>query len=279
MDPIDSGQGQETQSEQSLDLPPSSKGRQRKKNPKYLDYETNDASTEQNLEQTPPRKSLGGERTSPVKSPRKRGRPKSATKPTADRENEATDITPVESVGEIPVETPEKPVRVKRTPARKTPAKRTPGKRTAAKNTPNTGEDLPAGEGVVVGAVQQENGTPKPKRKYVRKQRIQEVEPAKDPGTPPAEPEEEEIPPGGRRRRGAAKAALKYLHILAKEVLNHPTDDPGSQPCANSEDADSGKKSVKGGKGTVETPHHHIQARPRKTSVFQEMLLIGARVT
>lgn len=59
-------------------------------------------------------------------------------------------------------------------------------------------------------AAQPENGTPKPKRSYVRKQQ-RNVDPPPDPPAeePPSEAGEEpreEPEPGGRRRRGAAKA-------------------------------------------------------------------------
>ncbi|XP_008287899.1 general transcription factor 3C polypeptide 2 [Stegastes partitus] len=244
MDPIDSGQEQEKPSEQSRDLTPSSKGRQRKKNPKYLDYETDDTPS---VQQKLPRKSLGREGAAPQKTPAKRGRPKSAARRTADEAKEATDKTPPEVDEESVVETPKKTVR-----ARKTPAGRTGKKKTPARKSPLTDGNLPSVEVVVQDAVQQENGTPKPKRKYVRKQPIQKVEPVEDPpsenntGQPPGEAEEPES--GGRRRRGAAKAALKYLQILAKEVLGHPSDEPDSQPCANSEDTSKEQKSSQGNK-------------------------------
>ncbi|XP_062324167.1 general transcription factor 3C polypeptide 2 isoform X1 [Osmerus eperlanus] len=43
-------------------------------------------------------------------------------------------------------------------------------------------------------------------------------------------PEEPEVTPGGRPRRGAAKAALRYLHNLAKEVLSEPGSDDSPTP-------------------------------------------------
>ncbi|XP_070782154.1 general transcription factor 3C polypeptide 2 [Enoplosus armatus] len=254
MDPIDSGQGQEEEpSEQHCDLTPSSKGRQRKKNSKYLDYETDES-----LQQKPPRKSSGGRGAASKKTPAKRGKAKNATQQTADGGKEATDETPQESDGKILEETPKKTVRAKKTPTKKTPAKKTPTRRTPAKKTPTTDRGLPPGEGGVVDTEQQENGTPKPKRKYVRKQPAQEVEaepPCKEAqGGPPIEPEEE-TQPSGRRRRGAAIVALKYLHILAKEVLSHPSDESGSQRGANSDithskpDPVTERKSLKGSKG------------------------------
>ncbi|XP_051265270.1 general transcription factor 3C polypeptide 2 [Dicentrarchus labrax] len=248
MDPIDSGQGQEEPSEQCCDLTPSSKGRQRKKNPKYLDYETDD--NEQNVQQKTPRKSSGrggrgGGRTAPKKTPAKSRKAKNATQQTEDGEIEATDKTPQESDGNISDETPKKAVRAKKTPTKKTPAKKTP-----AKKTPTADAGLPAGEGGAT--VQKENGTTK--RKYVRKRPVAEPPRKEAQEEPPVEPVEE-IQPGGRQRRGAAKAALKYLHILAQEVLNHPNDESGSQPRANSDisrtepDAVTERKSLKGSKG------------------------------
>uniref|UniRef100_A0A3Q2QJP5 General transcription factor IIIC, polypeptide 2, beta n=1 Tax=Fundulus heteroclitus TaxID=8078 RepID=A0A3Q2QJP5_FUNHE len=62
--------------------------------------------------------------------------------------------------------------------------------------------DLPAGEAVQT-SVQQENGTPKPKRKYVRKKPVEEIREPKE--EPPAKAEEE-VGGGGRSRRRAAKS-------------------------------------------------------------------------
>ncbi|XP_044024943.1 general transcription factor 3C polypeptide 2 [Siniperca chuatsi] len=252
MDPIDSGQGQEKPSEQHCDLTPSSRGRQRKKNSKYFDYETDDTLNVQSVQQRPPRKSSGGGGAASKKTPAKSGKAENATQQTADGEKEATDKTPQESDGKISEETPKRAVRAKKTPTKKTPVKKTP-----ARKTPTTDVGLPTGEGGVLDTVQQENGTPKPKRKYVRKQPAQEVEPVTEPpckekgeGEPPIEPEEE-IQPGGRRRRGAAKAALKYLHILAKEVLGHPNDESGANSDITRTEPDpvTGRKSLKGSKG------------------------------
>ncbi|KAI3364542.1 hypothetical protein L3Q82_011325 [Scortum barcoo] len=226
--------GQEKPSEQSCNLPPSSKGRSRKKNSKYLDYETDEALDVQNKS---PRKSSGRGAAS-RKSPATSREDKNATEPTAEEES----IEPQESDGQLSEDTPKKAGRARKTPIKKTPARKTPAKRTPAKKTPTTDGGVETG-GVVDG-MQQENGTPKPKRR--RKQPVQEEEPAAEPpcteaqGDPPTEPEEE-TERGGRRRRGAAKAALKYLHILAKEVLNHPSDESGSQPGANSDAASQWK--------------------------------------
>ena len=106
--------------------------------------------------------------------------------------------------------TPAKKTPAKKTPAKKTPAKKTPARKTPASKTPNADGGLATGEdGAVqpVQAVQQENGTPKPKRKYVRKQPPQETPVAEAPAEEAqGEQPEEALGPGGRRRRGAATA-------------------------------------------------------------------------
>ncbi|XP_039981813.1 general transcription factor 3C polypeptide 2 [Xiphias gladius] len=241
MDPIDSGQGQEQPSEEHWDLTPSSKGRQRKKNPKYSDYETDGTFVVQKTPRTSSRGRGKASKTTPAKVEKGKD-----TQQPADGEKEATDATSQESDGKTLEETPKKLVRAKRTPSKKAPAK----------ETPMADGGLPSGEGGVVDTLQQDNGTPKPKRKYVRKQPAQKATPVTEPpceeaqGERPVEPEEE-IEPGGRRRRGAAKAALKYLHILAKEVLGHPNDESDSQPGANSKvatDPVTKRKSPKGSK-------------------------------
>lgn len=257
MDPIDSGQGQETPSEQGCNLSSNSRGRQRKKNPKYFDYETGDEFHVHSAQQKPSRRCSRGGAAS-KRSPSKRGKAQKATEEPAGGRAEAADETAEEADGKITKETPKKAARGKKTSTKKTPAKKTPAKKTPAKKTDGA---LPAVEGGV-DAVQQENG--KPKRKYVRKRPAREVEAAPEPackeahGEPPTEPEEE-IQPGGRRRRGAAKAALKYLHILAKEVLGHPSDGDVPEPVS-----DTKSKGLSGSKGTVETTHlhHHHHHHP-----------------
>uniref|UniRef100_A0A3P8T4C1 General transcription factor IIIC, polypeptide 2, beta n=1 Tax=Amphiprion percula TaxID=161767 RepID=A0A3P8T4C1_AMPPE len=246
MDPTASGQEQEKPSEQSGDLPPSSRGRQRKKNPKYFDYETDDVPVEK---QKTPRRRSGRERAASQKTSAKRGKAKTATQQTADEAKEATDKTPPEGVDETEAETPKKQGKPRKTPSKRTPAKKTPTTKTLARKPPATNGDLTSGEVVVQDSVQQENGPPKPKRKYVRKQPVQNVEPVKDPPSENNTEEHEEVGSGGRRRRGAAKAALKYLQILAKEVLSHPSDEPDSQPSADGEDSNAEQKSSKEHKG------------------------------
>ncbi|XP_068565139.1 general transcription factor 3C polypeptide 2 [Cebidichthys violaceus] len=240
MDPVDSGQGRE----KPPGLTPSSRGRQRKKNTKYCDYETDEPSEPQSKK--PPQRTRSGGAAS-KRTPAKSGKAEDATRRTEDVERGAADGTPRESDGEPSEETPKKATRAKRTPAKRTPVKKTPAKKTPATD----------GDGGVVDAVQLENGTPKPKRKYVRKQPAKEpvAEPPREAAQedPPREPEEEETTPSGRHRRGAAKAALKYLHILAKEVLNHPSDESGSQPECNSDvpgrHSATERRSLKGRKG------------------------------
>ncbi|XP_041815137.1 general transcription factor 3C polypeptide 2 [Chelmon rostratus] len=256
MDPIDSGQGQEKPSEQFCDLSPNSKGRQRKKNPKYFDYETEGSFSVQSAQQEPRRRRSRGGAAS-KKSPAERGKAKNDTQQAAGEDIEAPDEIPQESDGKISKETPKKAVRGKKTPTKKTPAQKTPAKKTPAKKTPakktpakKTDGPLPSVEGGVVDTVQQENGTPK--RKYVKKRPAQEVEPVAEPACKEAEGEpEEETQPGGRRRRGAAKAALKYLHILAKEIFSHPGNESVSQPEARGDIAEPVTKSrnLKGRKG------------------------------
>ncbi|XP_071386680.1 general transcription factor 3C polypeptide 2 isoform X1 [Centroberyx affinis] len=220
MDATDSGQGQDRPSEQLSNLSPGAPGRQRKKNPKYFDYDTGEKSPVPSPRQRRPRrtpvKKGSEEGEASGTTPAKRGRAKKAAEPTADGDREATDQTARESVGETSQKTTKK---TKRTPAKKTPAKK--------------------------------KETPKPKRQYARKQAVEEVAPASQEDRAPVEPEDETVP-GGRPRRGAAKAALKYLHSLAKEVFDHSGDELGSQPGASSDrpssDPGPGQKGPKGGK-------------------------------
>ncbi|XP_029902818.1 general transcription factor 3C polypeptide 2 isoform X2 [Myripristis murdjan] len=256
MDAPDSVQGQEQPSEQLSDLTCRSQGRQRKKNPKYFDYVTDEKVTQspgqKRLRRTSVQKSLEEGETS-GKSPAKRRKSMKAAEAKTDGDKEATDNNP-QSVDETTQETPKKTVGTKKTPAKRTPAKKTPAK----KNIP-TKVDLSLAEGPGAETGIQEKETPKPKRKYVRRKTIQEGAPVET--SAPQEHQEEnpiepadETTPGGRPRRVAAKAALKYLHSLAKEVFTHCSDDVGSQPGANGEGSspDSGprQKGPKGGKGS-----------------------------
>uniref|UniRef100_A0A8D3C8W2 General transcription factor IIIC, polypeptide 2, beta n=1 Tax=Scophthalmus maximus TaxID=52904 RepID=A0A8D3C8W2_SCOMX len=234
--------GQEKPSEQDRDLRVTSRGRQRKKNPKYSDYETVRTSPRQ----TSPRKSSRrAGRTPPKTTPAKIVEAKDATQQAANGEKEGADKTAQESDGDASEETPtKKSARARRTPSKKTPARKTPAKKTPVRKTARANGSLGTGEDGVVDAVPPEIETPKPKRKYVKKQPAQKsAAPVTEP--PPcveAEPEEQ-IEPGGRRRRSAAKAALKYLQILAKEVLDYPNDE--TRTGADSKDS---QKNPKGGK-------------------------------
>lgn len=187
--------GQETPSEQDLDLQAGSKGRQRKKNSKYLNYETDDLFDVE--QKTPKQSSGGGAGASPKKTPARSGKPENVIQETADKDKDETDNAAQESGEKAPEKTPKRRGRGR---GRKTSSKRTP-----AKKTPATGGCLPAAAGEAVDAVEQENGTPKPKRKYVKRKQAQNATPVTEPlgGEAPVMPEEE-TEPGGRRRRSAA---------------------------------------------------------------------------
>ncbi|KAF3703131.1 General transcription factor 3C polypeptide 2 TF3C-beta Transcription factor IIIC 110 kDa subunit [Channa argus] len=204
-------------------LTPSSKGRQRKQNLKYQDYETDGTLISKSLV------TKGGE-ASPKKTPARSPKVKNATQHIADGEEGASDKTTETPDGKVPEKTPKRTIRA----SKKTAGKKTPSKKVASNDGPH-----PTATGVALDTVQQENETVKPKRKYVRKQAVQDATPDTEPpcgkneAGPPVVPEEEEAEPGGRRRRGAAKMALKYLHVLAKEMLSHNGEESGSQPSAN----------------------------------------------
>ncbi|CAB1340233.1 unnamed protein product [Coregonus sp. 'balchen'] len=103
-------------------------------------------------------------------------------------------------------------------PAKKTPKPKTP-KKTPAKKTPQ--------KKAAVSSINSEKGLIKqtPAKKTSAK-KIQQETPQVNSTPPPAVPELRETPeepettPGGRPKRRAAKAALQYLHTLAKEVYN-----------------------------------------------------------
>ncbi|XP_028996592.1 general transcription factor 3C polypeptide 2 isoform X2 [Betta splendens] len=206
MEPLDSGQ--EPPPEQGSDLSPSSKGRQRKKNSKYLDYETDYSLDAEGLQQKHPSKSPRGEKASPKKTPSRGRKPASGSQRAASEKNDESDRTAPEPDGEPPEEPPKRTPRARKTSTRRTPAPKAPA----------------AG-----GGAQQQNGTP-PKGKCGRKQRNQGATAASEPprGEERGQPPAEEEAAGGRPRRGAAKAALKYLHSLATEMFD-------SQPGAKSE--------------------------------------------
>lgn len=203
--------GQDKPPDEGSEIMPSPTGRQRKKNSKYLDYETEQDKIK--VQKTPPRtgggrgrgrgRGRGKGRGRGRSRGRGRGRGRTSSPSTitpqlqsAEGEHDETVETIQDSAGNISEETPKKVGRPKKTPGRKPAA----GKTVSA-------DGLPAEEGGVGNPPQQENGIPK--RKYTRKHKTQVMEP--DPlvqeaqGEPQPEPEEE-TQPGGRRRRGAAKA-------------------------------------------------------------------------
>ena len=152
---------------------------------------------DESVKQKTPRRSSGEQRAAPQRSAAKNRKAKT---PTTDGEDESKDKRTPESVGQTVAKTPKRQGRPKKSLSENVSDKAavTDGDRPAGE----------AGEGAVDSAVQQENGTPKPKRKYVKKQPALEVKDPqceKDSEKLPTEPEEE-VEPGGRRRRGAAKA-------------------------------------------------------------------------
>ncbi|XP_014327032.1 general transcription factor 3C polypeptide 2 isoform X1 [Xiphophorus maculatus] len=234
MDPDDSGQGLDTPSEQDICLSYSLRGRQRKGNSKYVDFETDDKDIVKRVKQKSSRKSVGKGATS-RKTPTKQRKTKTPEQQTTNGEKESPQTIPADSVDTVI--TPRKPKRPKKTQ----PAE-----------TASAAGDLPTGKtggSVVENSVQQENGSLKPKRKYVRKKPKWEVRdpPDEKEPDPPAEPEEE-VQSGGRRQRGAAKAALKYLQLLAKEVFSHPRDELGSDLHEDEESEQKSSKQTKGRK-------------------------------
>uniref|UniRef100_A0A3Q2PBJ1 General transcription factor IIIC, polypeptide 2, beta n=1 Tax=Fundulus heteroclitus TaxID=8078 RepID=A0A3Q2PBJ1_FUNHE len=133
-----------------------------------------------------------GKRESSQKTPAKPRKTKTPEERAANGEKEPTPQTPADSAAQTALVTPKKPGRRKKTQLVTTPLT------TAAA----AAGDLPAGEAVQT-SVQQENGTPKPKRKYVRKKPVEEIREPKE--EPPAKAEEE-VGGGGRSRRRAAKS-------------------------------------------------------------------------
>ncbi|XP_077408549.1 general transcription factor 3C polypeptide 2 [Vanacampus margaritifer] len=176
----DPEQGQEAPSKPYYDLATSSRGRQRKKNSRFLDYDTTDANEDPKEEEVLPRKPPAKAET-PRKTPGKRGRPRKVPPASAD-----VRASPHVPNGDISAHTNVSP-------------------------SPVTDGSL-------------ENGTPKPKRKYVKK-RIVNVEPV-TPCEEVQEEEPEELPPGRRPRRGAAKMAMKFLHTMVQEEVSYSSEGP-----------------------------------------------------
>ncbi|KAK5618618.1 hypothetical protein CRENBAI_015431 [Crenichthys baileyi] len=225
MDPNVSGEGQDQLSEQSLYLSPSLRGRQRKKNSKYSDFETDVTDVVTSVK----KKSRKSARTGVAseKSPSKHRKTK-------------THQIHLDSVEQTVLVTPRRPGRPKKTQLETTPS-----------IIATAGGDLPSGEAggaVVENSGQQENGTPKPKRKYVRKKPVEKIRDPPDEKNPGDPEPDVEVESGGRRRRGAAKAALRYLHFLTKEVLSHPRDETGSKLHEDILSEQKGSKKIKGRK-------------------------------
>lgn len=166
----------------------SSRGRQRRKNPKYSDYE---------VEVSPRVHSRRG-RPAKVKAA------EHATQQPVDGEQGAAELTPQELDGKNSEKKTSK--RGRKTRGRKTPAGRTtPAGKSADVD---AGLPVPGGESGHVDCVQQENGTPKPKRKYTKRKTLQTEPPVTETQSEEqsVQPDkEEEVEPGGRRRRSAAK--------------------------------------------------------------------------
>ncbi|KAM8847190.1 general transcription factor 3C polypeptide 2 [Synchiropus picturatus] len=115
----------------------------------------------------------------------------------------------------------------KETPA-KTPKRR--GQRNKSMHVAADGEQTsasvpvtPGSDGSTAdGAVQETNGTPKPKRKYVRRKTLPKDEVVLPQESDVVKEEDEEVETGCRRRRGAAKKAMQYLRTLASDELDIP---------------------------------------------------------
>ncbi|CAG5928423.1 unnamed protein product [Menidia menidia] len=248
MDQMDSGEGKEKPSDQSQYLTPSSKGRQRKKNSRYADYETDDTKLDDNVNvksQKTTRRSSGGQRAAPRESPAKNRKARRSAQPAGDGEKKSSGRKTPEPADQTAVKTPKK----KRGRPRKSLSNSTTEEAAVAGGDRPAGE---AGEAEVANSLQPENGTPKPKRKYVRKQYVQRAEsPQPENGSEGLPKEtEEELGAGGRRRRGAAKAALRYLQILAKEVFSSGGEEPvRSQQPADSQEKLPKQGNVKGRRG------------------------------
>ncbi|XP_077366398.1 general transcription factor 3C polypeptide 2 [Festucalex cinctus] len=173
-------------------LEPSSRGRQRKKNSRFLDYVTGDTSEDPKEDEAPPEKCPAKAATPRKTPPDKGGRPRAA------------------------------------------PRKKTPGKRGRRRTVPPASApprvsngDISAHANVspspAVTEDSLENGTPKPKRKFVKKQivNVEPVAPCEE-----IQEEAEELPPGGRPRRGAAKTAMKFFHTMVQEEVSHSSEGP-----------------------------------------------------
>ncbi|CAL8391648.1 general transcription factor 3C polypeptide 2 isoform X1 [Gadus morhua] len=240
--------GQEQESKILSALSPISNKRERKKNPRFSDYEMEEKPEnpcpKQKRGGRPPRKTsvdtetpqptlhCGSKAAEPTdqspeqQSPQKkrRGRPpkdKSRSQQRNDWDKKA--IAPSDggdqdtgshtSSKELSLKSPDITAKGKQ----KTPARKKPDRKIKV-------EDLST-EAEKAFSEQQPVETPKPKRKYLKKKKVppQEMAPMlqNDTEETSARPDPE-TNLGGRPRRSAAKTALKYLHSLAQESLSGP---------------------------------------------------------
>lgn len=163
--------GQKTPSKPSFDLTPSSRGRLRKKNSRYLDYDTSETNEDPKDEELLARKprDVAPVAKPPGKTGRKVGRPRKVPLASPD-----VCTSPHVANGNLSAQTNVSP-------------------------SPVTEESL-------------ENGTPKPKRKYVKK-KIVNAEPVAPSENMKEEEEPEELQPGGRPKRTAAKMWVTALTV------------------------------------------------------------------
>ncbi|KAJ0026548.1 hypothetical protein NQD34_017548 [Periophthalmus magnuspinnatus] len=163
----------------SLELSPSLRGRQRKKNPKYLDYQVSEIYDGQ----------------TPATNRSRRSTAKVQSHGVTEGEGEGEEV---EKEEEVPKKTPKKR-------GRKPGWKKTSGR-------PRGVDQGQNGEGVG-------DEMPKPKRKYTKRKREEEGrEQEEETLGAEEEQQEEEETTGARPKRGAARAALKYLQKLAKDL-------------------------------------------------------------
>lgn len=189
-DATEPGQEQEPLSDPPPELCPSSKGRQRKKNSRFSDYEVSELYDGQ----TPPKKRS---RRTPA-SPRAQRKATSA----AEEQEEQDDVPK------------RRGRRGRRSGGKKAPAKtKAPAKALEGQNGAEAGDEAP-----------------RPKRKYTKRKREEqpEVKEVKE------EEEEWDESAGPRPKRGAARAALRYLHSLAKDELR-PANNPATEANGNND--------------------------------------------
>ncbi|XP_077566835.1 general transcription factor 3C polypeptide 2 [Stigmatopora nigra] len=225
--------GQETPSKPSLEITFSSRGRQRKKNPKYADYDTMEDPIDIESSFKKP-KEKPNVPTSRQTSPRKRGRPKRVPLPTVEV-SEAPHVANGDAAMQTNVTSPSlpegslengtpKPKRkyVKRKTFTMEPIIPLSLENDDPKPVPRPQRKYVKSKTLTMEPViplSLENGdpepAPKPKRKYVKRKTF-----TMEPIIPPEETvkeEEEALEPGMRPRRSAAKLALKFLHAMAEE--------------------------------------------------------------